>query len=431
MRSSYMQNPNVSRRDLLKTGAGALLARSLPAASSLPTHGKAAACIFLWLGGGAAHIDTFDPKVRGDGKFKAGSYYDSIETAIPGVRVCEHLKRTAPLLDRCIPIRTLQHDIISEHAAAANLVHTGRKPSGTIIYPSIGSIVSHELGTKSEQLPAYVVMGYPNITRDPGFLGAKHGYIYLTQIETGPNGLIRPPDVDAARQDRRETLLGKMREGFLRRNPNDPAAQAQVTVSQQGFKLAGPKFLNVFDLKREANTLRESYGGEFGQRCLLARRLVQSGVRFVEVSFNLNFLNGSGWDTHNDGQRKQHLLIQDLDQALATLLQDLERTKLLDTTLVVVATEFGRPAEFDSGGGRGHHAQAFSGLLAGGGLRTGRAIGQTDELGMKVVDRPVSIPDFHATIHAALGINPGKNLFAGERPVPITDHGQPIAELFS
>ncbi len=421
---------NFSRRDLLKTGAGALLAQVAPAAS-LPTRGKADACIFLWLGGGAAHIDTFDPKVRGDGKFKAGSYYDSIETAIPGVRLCEHLKPTAPLLDRCVPIRTLQHDIISEHAAAANLVHTGRKPSGTIIYPSIGSIVSHELGTKSEQLPAYVVMGYPNITRDPGFLGAKHGYIYLTQIETGPNGLIRPPDVDGARQDRRETLLARMREDFVRRNPNDPAVQAQVTVSRQGFKLAGPKFLNVFDLKREAGALRESYGGEFGQRCLLARRLVQSGVRFVEVSFNLNFLNGSGWDTHNDGQRNQHLLIQDLDQALATLLQDLERTKLLDTTLVVVATEFGRPAEFDSGGGRGHHAQAFSGLLAGGGLRTGRAIGQTDELGMKVVERPVSIPDFHATIHAALGINPAKNLFAGERPVPITDHGQPISELFA
>src|SRR5260221_13917118 len=135
-------------------------------------------------------------------------------------------------------------------------------------------------------------MGYPNITRDPGFLGAKHGYIYLTQIETGPNGLVRPPDVDNAREDRRETLLSKMREGFVKRNPKDEAIQSQAEVSRQGFKLASPKFLNVFDLQREASTLRESYGGEFGQRCLLARRLVQSGVRFVEVSFNLNFLNG-------------------------------------------------------------------------------------------------------------------------------------------
>jgi uncharacterized protein (DUF1501 family) len=194
--------------------------------------------------------------------------------------------------------------------------------------------------------------------------------------------------------------------------------------------MAGPRFLQVFDLKREHASLRESYGGEFGQRCLLARRLVQSGVRFVEVSFNLNFLNGSGWDTHNEGQLKQHLLIQELDQALSTLITDLERNRLLDTTLVVVATEFGRPPEFDSGGGRGHQSLAFSGLLAGAGIRTGRVIGQTDDLGKTVVERPVSMPDFHATIHTALGIDPGKNLFAADRPVPITDHGKPIAELF-
>jgi hypothetical protein len=415
----------LTRRDLLKTAA------ALPAVAVANTpKGKADACIFLWLGGGAAHIDTFDPKIKGDGKKKAGSYYEAIDTAIPGAKVCEHLSRTAPLLDRCVLVRTLNHDIISEHGAAANLVHTGRKPSGTLLYPSIGSIVSHELGTKSEQIPSYVVMGYPNVMRDPGFLGAKHGYVYLTQVETGPNGLVRAPDVDAAREDRRESLLGKLRQDFVKRHPGDEAVKAQATVSEQGFKLASPRFLNVFDLKREPAALRESYGGEFGQRCLLARRLVQSGVRFVEVSFNLNFLNGSGWDTHNEGQLKQHLLIQDLDRAFATLLQDLERNRLLDTTLVVMATEFGRPPEFDGGGGRGHHARAFSAVLAGGGLRTGRVIGQTDDLGRDAVDKPVTVPDFHATVHCALGIDPDKNLYAGERPVPITDHGKPLTQLF-
>jgi uncharacterized protein (DUF1501 family) len=153
-------------------------------------------------------------------------------------------------------------------------------------------------------------------------------------------------------------------------------------------------------------------------------------VRFVEVSFNLNFLNGSGWDTHNAGQLKQHLLIQDLDKALSTLISDLKTNALLDRTLVVVATEFGRPPEFDSGGGRGHHSKAFSALLAGGGLRAGQVVGATDELGNTIIDRPVSIPDFHATIHTALGINPDKSLFAGQRPVPITDHGTPVRELF-
>jgi hypothetical protein len=273
-------------------------------------------------------------------------------------------------------------------------------------------------------------MGYPNITRDPGFLGAKYGYIYLTQVDIGPNGLVRPPDVDAARQDRRETLLASMRDGHQKRHPGDPVVQAQADVSRQAFRLAGPRFMNVFDLNRESKSLREAYGSEFGQRCLLARRLVQSGVRFVEVSYNLNFLNGSGWDTHNEGQLKQHLLIQDLDQSFATLLQDLERNKLLDTTLVVIATEFGRPPEFDAGGGRGHQSEAFSMVLAGGGLKTGQAVGTTDELSKRIVERPVTVPDFHATIHCALGINPHKNLYAGDRPVPITDQGKPVLEMF-
>ena len=130
--------------------------------------------------------------------------------------------------------------------------------------------------------------------------------------------------------------------------------------------------------------LRESYGSEFGQRCLLSRRLLQSGVRFIEVSHNLNFVNGTGWDTHNDGQLKQHLLIQELDSALSTLVLDLERHKMLDKTLVVVASEFGRPAHFDAGGGRGHYSKAFSVVLAGGGVQNGKTIGVTDELGMKI-----------------------------------------------
>ncbi len=429
-----MLTTELPRRRFLHSAAGASLL-SIPATARAIQEtslrlGKAESCLFLWLGGGAAHIDTFDPKRRGDGKKLAGSYYDSIPTSVPGVRVTEHMPQTARVMDRCVFVRTVSHAIVNEHAAATNLMHTGRSPSGTLQYPSIGSIVLDQKGHRSEDVPGYVVMGYPNVTRDPGFLGARYGYVYLTQIETGPNGLNRPPDVDDNRQRRREGLLGVLREDLTRRQPNDPDIRTQAAVSRQGFRMAGPRFLNVFDLKRESADLRTRYGGEFGQRCLLARRLVQSGVRFVEVSFNLNFLNGTGWDTHNDGQINQHLLIRDLDQAFATLVEDLERLKLLDTTLVVIATEFGRPPEFDSGGGRGHQSIAFTGVLAGGGLRTGRAIGATDELGAKVAERPISVPDFHATIHAAMGIDPHKNLFAGTRPVPITDNGAPIRELF-
>jgi hypothetical protein len=279
-------------------------------------------------------------------------------------------------------------------------------------------------------VPAYVLIGYPNVTRGPGFLGAKHGYVYLTDTESGPAGLSRPPEITAERQTRREALLGKVREEYRAAGGGDALVQQYDATLGEALRLSGPRFKQIFQLADEPGSLRDAYGGEFGQRCLLARRLVESGVRFIEVSHNLNFLNGTGWDVHNDGILRQHALIQELDKALAALVRDLETKKLLDKTLIVVATEFGRPAQFDGGGGRGHHSKAFSCVLAGGGLKTGQAIGTTDELAMTIVNRPVSVPDFHATIHAALGINPKSLLHAGERPVPITDGGEAIAEVF-
>lgn len=389
-------------------------------------------CIFIWLGGGACHIDTWDPKRKGDPQAKvAGSNYDAIPTAVPGLEICQHLSRMAPLMDRAVVLRSVHHDVIDEHAAAVNRVHVGRPPTGTTIYPSIGSVVAHELGPRGEGVPAYVVMGYPSASRGPGFLGARAGYIYLTDTQLGPAGLKRPDDVNESRQQRREMLLEKLRQQYVERRSGQTRIRDYAAVSSEAFRLAGPKFMSVFDLKNESPTLRESYGDEFGQRCLLARRLVEEGVRFVEVSFNLNFINGTGWDTHNEGQQNQHILIHQLDQALATLIQDLEQRKRLDKTLIVVATEFGRPPEFDGGGGRGHYSKAFSMLLAGGGLKTGQAIGVTDELGKKIVESPISIPDFHATIYAAVGVDHAKELYDGERPVPITDRGQAVMQAFA
>jgi hypothetical protein len=298
-----------------------------------------------------------------------------------------------------------------------------------VTYPSVGSIVAHERPAEGG-VPAYVVIGYPNVSRGPGFLGSEYGYIYLTDTEAGPTGLTPAADITPDRRARREALLEGLRSDFEARNPGDAPIRDYASAGREAARLAGPDFMSAFRLDREPAPLRASYGGEFGQRCLLARRLVERGVRFVEVSHNLNFLNGTGWDTHNQGQLRQHELIGELDHALAGLIDDLQRLGRLDSTLVVVATEFGRPPEFDSGGGRGHQSGAFSGVLAGGGLRTGRVVGVTDDLARTIVERPVSIPDFHATIYAAMGINPAKEIDAGGRPVPLTDHGRPIAELF-
>lgn len=425
----------INRRDFLGTAAafagGLALPQSLLANSTDKLiQGKAEHVISIWLGGGMSQADTFDPKRKGDPKAKKpGSYYESIETAVPGVRLCEHLKTLAPLMDRVTAVRTVHHEMINEHAAATNRMHTGRPISGTVTYPSLGSLITHERGAAAEGIPPYVLIGYPNITRGPGFLGAKHSYLYLTDTSQGPAGLSRHEAVTPARQSRRESFLAALKKNA--KPTRDSRLLNYDAAIEQSLKLSGPDFNRVFRLDQEPADLRNRYGGEFGQRCLLSRRLVERGVRFIEVSHNLNFLNGAGWDVHNEGILKQYALIQELDTAVATLITDLEEKRLLDKTLIVITSEFGRPPEFDSNGGRGHQGTAFSCILAGGGLKHRGAWGETDELSKKIVSGAVGVPDFFATICAALGVDYRKNLYAGDRPIPITDRGQPIAELFS
>jgi uncharacterized protein DUF1501 len=421
----------MNRRDFLATSAALAASPVLGSEDKpAPVRGKAEACIFIWLGGGMGQIDTFDPKAMGVNRGtpkKAGSLYDSIPTAVTGVRVSEHLKKTADLMDRVTAVRTVNHKVIDEHAFATNLAHTGRVTSGNVVYPSIGSVVSHERGARDAKVPAYILIGYPNVSRGPGFLGSKAGFVYLTDTTAGPAGFTRPGDVDDERALARKKLL----EAAGTASPKGSASAEYEAAQAEALRLAGPGFLKHFDLATEPATLRESYGGEFGQRSLVARRLVEAGVRFIEVSHNLNFLNGTGWDVHNDGIDRQHLLIRELDAALSALILDLDARKMLDTTLIAIGTEFGRPPEFDSGGGRGHQGTAFSLILAGGGLKHTGVYGRTDDLAKKIVENPVSIPDFHATIYAALGIDPAKELHDGARPVPITDGGKPIRALFT
>ncbi len=427
----------MNRRTFLSHVATATAAASLPPglrgadAARIVSHpkGKAEHCIFIWLGGGMSQIDTFDPKKRGNSKSKpsvAGTDYDLIETAVPGVRYTEHLAQTARLADRVTAVRTVNHKLGIEHALATNFVHTGRPISGSTIYPSVGSVIAHERGAANEKVPAYMVIGYPNVSRGPGFLGAKHGYIYLVDTESGPAGFTPPEGIDPERVAARQRLLAPLQS----HGSPDSAMRDYEDAQRDALRLAGPEFMRNFRLDQEPGSVRQRYGGEFGQRCLLARRLVQAGVRFIEVSHNLNFINGAGWDTHNAGQLNQHILIRELDTAISALITDLEAKGLLDKTLIAIGTEFGRPGQFDGGGGRGHQSAVFSLVLAGGGLKHRGAYGATDDLAGKPVEHAVSVPDFHATIYAALGVNPSKELVNSSRPVPITDGGKPIAALF-
>ena len=432
----------MKRRTFLQGSAASVLAAAstTTAAASSDTAGplgKAEYCIMIWLGGGMAQIDTFDPKQMGDAKAKkAGSYYPAIDTAVPGVQVCEHLRETAKLMDRVTALRTVNHDVVDEHAAATNRMHTGRPTSGTVQYPSLGSIVAHERGAAAEGVPAYMLIGYPNLTRGPGFLGQQAGYVYLTDLKAGPAGLARPAGIDSSRQQRRKQLLSTVRASGRQRFAGDELFTDYDAAVAESLRLSGPDFMKVFDLSSESENLRVEYGGArygdgFGQRLLLSRRLCEAGVRFIEVSHNMNFRNGTGWDTHNDGQLNQHVLIEELDQSLSALLRDLESRDMLHKTLIVINTEFGRPAQFDSGGGRGHYSKCFSMVLAGGGLKHCGGYGVTDELGMKIVENPVSVPDAFATILAALQIDSTKNLYDGDRPVPLTAQGTAILELLA
>jgi hypothetical protein len=426
----------LTRRDFLTTTA--LASAALPfttlASSSAKNGplGKAEHCIFIWLGGGMSQIDTFDAKpTRGDGKKQAGCYYPIIETAIPGASFCEHLPRLAKMADHLVPVRTVNHNVIDEHAAATNRMHTGRPVSGSVVYPSIGSIIAHTRGAAAEGVPPYVVIGYPSATRGPGFLGPKAGYVYLTDTESGPAGLTRPVGISDERHARRVALLNATRKEFRQRHPDDRFIEEYDTAIEEGFRLQNGDFMKAFEVKKEPDALRAEYGDEFGQRCLLSRRLIQRGVRFIEVGFNLNFINGAGWDTHNAAQKDQFRLIEGLDRGVATLMNDLKSHHLLDKTLIVIASEFGRPATFDGGGGRGHYGKCFTVMLGGGGLRTGQCVGMTDDLAMNILEEPCSVPDLFATIIATLGVNPSKNLMDGDRPVPITDGGKAVAKLFA
>lgn len=414
-----------------RTGVRAL-ASPLAEEHELPPTGSVEHVIFIWLGGGMSQIDTFDPKRRGSSdERQPGTDYNAIDTPVPGVKVCEHLPMLAKRMEQVTAVRSCNHDMIDEHAAAVYWVHVGRPVNGTIAYPSIGSAISHELGAASDGAPAYSVIGYPNMARSPGFLGAKHGYLYLTDLETGPRGLMRPEYVDTARASRRLQMLRAVREASQEEVGSSHFLKQYAAAQDENLRLSGDEFMPVFDLERESDATRNKYGGEFGQRCLLARRMTEYGVRFVEVAHNLNFVNGTGWDTHREGQQNQWRLIRELDTAVAALIDDLSDRKRLNKTLIVVGTEFGRPAGFDAAGGRGHQSTAFTMVLAGGGLNHCGAYGATDELSKVVVDSPVSIPDFHATIHHSLGIDPATELYDGDRPVPITDHGRPIEKLFA
>jgi uncharacterized protein (DUF1501 family) len=447
--------PILSRRDWLKLSAAGVLGYSLSgwletlAADTATNPQRRRSCILLWMNGGPSQMDTFDlkPGTANGGPFK------EIATAAPGLRISEHLPKIARFGDQLAVIRSMNTKE-ADHGRATFLMRTGYLPQGPIQYPTFGALASKELGRDDAALPNFVSIGpfraFSPAAFGPGFLGPQYaplmvgdgaiGRVLVANGQENTDQALRVQDLDLPREistaqaDARLDLLQGLETEFAANHPgiSPQSHQAAYDRAVRLMRTAGSK---VFDLSDEPASLRDAYGRNlFGQGCLLARRLVERGVPFVEVTLSqIPNAQVFGWDTHQDNFNAVQRLSNVLDPAWGTLMEDLKARGLLEDTLIVWMGEFGRTPRITPNNGRDHFASAWSTVLAGGGINGGQAFGKTSADGTTVEERPVAVADLMATICLALGIDPMKqNASNVGRPIRIADPGaKPIKEVLS
>jgi hypothetical protein len=416
----------ISRRDLLRfSAAGAAFASQsgwldVLAARAAESPSRPKSCILLWMEGGASHKDTFDlkPGTRDAGEFKP------IATSAPGIEISEHLPKIARQMHLAAVLRGMSTSQ-GAHGPARYYMHTGyREGSGGLVHPSLGSIASAELGKLESPLPNFVSVG-AKFAFGSGFLGVRHQPLVVEDAAKGVENL--SPMVGASRFEGRLGLLEEMERGLLRTATSQPGRD-HLTTYRRTVSLLRSKEAQAFDLSREPAPVRAAYGdSDFGRGCLLARRLVEVGVPFVEVT-------SPGWDTHKDNFGRVKTLSAQIDSPIAALLADLSASGRLDSTLVIWMGEFGRSPRITSGQGspgRNHYPKAWTSVLFGGGIKGGQAVGKTDAEGAEVVERPISGLDFLATVCTLLGIDYTKeNSTPIGRPIRVVEKGaRPIQEL--
>jgi hypothetical protein len=403
-------------------------------AGSNPRRRKA--CILLWMTGGPSQTDTFDPKPghANGGEFKA------IETAVPGIMISEHLPKLAKQMKEMAIIRSMSTRE-GDHGRATFNLRTGYQQTGPIRYPTLGSLVAKELGADDAELPNFVsiapVRAFNPGAFGPGFLGPQYAPLVVGERAVmDPQGgsdarnlsfkvedLNPPPGVETARADARLGLLGSLRQDFLTSHPGiGPMSHQDAYL--RAVRLMRSAAAKAFELEEESPAVRDAYGRTaFGQGCLLARRLVERGVPFVEVTLSsAEGGMGIGWDTHQQNFDAVKRLSGVLDPAWSALMDDLRTRGLLDSTLIVWMGEFGRTPKINPQAGRDHFPAAWTTVLAGGGIKGGQVIGNTGADGMLAKDRPVAVPDFLATVCKGLGVDPlGQNDSGIGRPIRIVD----------
>jgi hypothetical protein len=404
-------------------------------------------CILLWMNGGPSQMDTFDLK---PGHANGGEFRE-ISTSVPGIRISEHLPRVARNMQDCAIIRSMSTRE-GDHGRATFLMRTGYLPQGPIQYPTLGSLISKEIGSDENPLPNFISIAPYRIFSPgawgPGFLGPQYapllvgdaGNQFVVQ-QPGSNGyeqslrvqdLTPPEGVSREQSDARINLLQQMEQDFVSRNPG-LSPQSHQMAYDRAVRLMRTSAQHAFNLDEEPGRLRDSYGrNQFGQGCLLARRLVERGVPFVEVSLGGLVNNNLGWDTHNQNFQNVRSLSELLDPAWGTLMEDLRTRGLLDSTMIVWMGEFGRTPRINPQRGRDHYPNAWSTVLCGGGIRGGQVHGRTSADGTTVeMDHPTTVPDFIATICRGLGVDPTKqNMSNVQRPIRIAEVGaQPIQAI--
>lgn len=421
-----MLTPKLSRRELLTaSAAGILTTAGVPwfhalAADAARQPQRAKACILLWMDGGPSQAHTFDPKPGGE--------FQTCTTAVPGVHIVDRLPRTAAVMNDIALLRGMSTGE-GDHYRAKYLMHTGYPRVGAFEHPALGCLVSSEVGQPNNAMPSFVTIdagfdknnGGRLYRSVPAYTGVRHSPLAVADPEKGLENLNVGDDPDFAAQ---LDLLRRAERRFAGEIV-DPTIRAQQDAYNRAVALMTSNQARAFHVDNEPLRLRDRYGShKFGKACLMARRLIETGVSFVEIFHR-------GWDDHGGAARDVAPRCPWMDAGIATLISDLKDRGMLDSTLIVWMGEFGRsPVRGD-----GHYARAWTTFLAGGGLRTGQAIGRTDETGRNpggtVVDRPISVADFFATICHALGIDPEKELLApGDRPMRVTNHGTPVRELF-
>ena len=417
----------IVRRDFLRSVSAAALAggtlnwtdRITVASDELRRQGKA--CILLWMAGGPSQLETFDPKPG----HANGGQTKAIATSVPGIHIAETMPHAARAMRDLAIIRSMTSKE-GNHARASFLLHHGYLPTANVKYPTLGSNVAHRIGDAKCELPSFVrIGGGLRGGGGAGFLGVEHDPFVMQNALRPPNNT--QPTTDTRRFERRLALLEQLSgAGKFGQVEGEPVARDHRKLVDRAASMIQSPEMQAFDLEQEPANVREAYGeGRFAAGCLLARRLVEAGVTFIEVT-------SGGWDTHQDNFERTQNLTAEIDRPMAELIRDLKDRGLLENTLVVWMGEFGRTPRINARAGRDHCPRAFCTALAGCGVRGGQLIGATDAGGEAILERPVTVNDLFRSIYHALGIDAdAENVSSIGRPIKLVDGGDLVRELFT